>query len=139
MFGWARATVVLASSTNRRTNSSSHARSSRICFTTSRFSKPPAPRNVASTTRAIPPRASSRSRTYLPKIWGYIGPAMGQRHRSKRGALAVALVLAAAGVSCHKDADLTTRVVTLHVPPGCTSGGQALDGSGYATFLGLGD
>src|SRR5258708_35996800 len=54
-------------------NSSSNDSSSRICFTTSFFSNPPAPRNVASSTRAIPPRASSRSRTYLPKTWGYIG------------------------------------------------------------------
>src|SRR5580658_3877547 len=136
MFGWARVTVVFASSTKRATNSSSHARSSRICLTTSFFSKPPAPRSVASTTRAIPPRASSRSRTYLPKTWGYIGPAMGRVHRSKRTQLSFAVAMA--GVACH-NADIVTRVVTMHVPPGCPSGGQALDGSGYVTLEGLGD
>ena len=42
----------------------SNASSSRICLTTSFFSKPPAPRSVARKTRAIPPRESSaRGRT----------------------------------------------------------------------------
>src|SRR5580658_3142930 len=137
MFGWARATVVFASSTNLRTNSSSHASSSRICFTTSFFSNPPAPRNVASVTRAIPPRASSRSRTYLPKTWGYILAQMRLVHHSK---CALSLVIALTTVDgCHAGGSVSERVVTTHVSPSCPSGGQALDGEGYAKFYGSGD
>src|SRR5580704_4649120 len=150
MFGCARLTVVFASRTNRRTNSSSEASSSRICFTTSFFSKPPAPRRVARTTRAIPPRASSRSSTYLPNTWGYIrsvagGPAL---HRSKcgralaaRGPVAAALgaAVAAAGVgvampACDRAPHVTSRTVTMHVPPAC-----AVDGGAYAEYFALGD
>ncbi len=138
MFGWARATVVLASSTKRRTKSSSQASSSRICFTTSFFSNPPAPRSVARTTRAIPPRASSRSSTYLPKTWGYIQSVVrsrSQRHRSIHGAFpALAALVVAAGAACSKDAVVTTRQVVANVPAGC-----AVDGKGYATYFALGD
>src|SRR5262249_22741186 len=134
MLGWARATVVLASSTNRRTNSSSDASSSRTCLTTSFFSKPPAPRSVARTTRAMPPRASSRSSTYLPNTWGYIrrvgsSPAS---HRSKW-----ALVLGAAaslGAGCGNRERVTLRTVTMHVLQAC-----AADGDAYAEFFALGD
>src|SRR5450432_1583203 len=73
MLGWESSTVVFASSTKRRTKASSVASSARICLTTSFFSKPPAPRNVAKKTRAMPPIAMGRSRTYLPKIWGNKG------------------------------------------------------------------
>src|SRR5580698_811981 len=132
MFGCARATVVLASSTKRRTKSSSQASSSRICLTTSFFSKPPAPRNVASTTRAIPPRASSRSSTYLPKTWGYIRVLVRPPHRSKHAAaLVVGVVLAAA---CHPSPQVTTRTVTMYVPQAC-----AADGGAYGDYFALGD
>jgi hypothetical protein len=61
---------------------------------------------------------------------------MGRVHRSKRTQLSFAVAMA--GVACH-NADIVTRVVTMHVPPGCPSGGQVLDGSGYVTLEGLGD
>src|SRR5689334_12445073 len=89
MFGWLSSTVVFASATNLRTKASSEASSARICLTTSRFSKPPAPRRVARYTIAIPPDASSRSSTYLPKSWGNT-PRM---HRSL-------LLAAALGCAC---------------------------------------
>src|SRR5579884_2537607 len=136
MFGCASATVVLASSTKRRTNSSSYASSSRICLTTSLFSNPPAPRSVASTTLAMPPRASSRSSTYLPNTWGYIRCSMGSSHRSKR---AVALVFALGGAACRRDADVTVRTVTLHAPAACAAGTPPLDGGAYGVFRPLGD
>ena len=64
MFGWLSSTVVFASSTKRCTKPRPSASSARICFTTSRFSKPPAPRKVARYTRAMPPaRARARGRT----------------------------------------------------------------------------
>src|SRR5882757_7664072 len=71
MFGCDSSTVVLASATNLPTNASSVASSALICLTTSFFSKPPAPRSVDRNTRAMPPTAIGRSRTYLPKICGY--------------------------------------------------------------------
>src|SRR5262249_19524356 len=73
MFGCDSSTVVFASATNLRTKASSVASSARICLTTSFFSKPPAPRRVAKNTRAMPPTARGRSRTYFPKIWGNNG------------------------------------------------------------------
>src|SRR6478752_6651563 len=72
MFGWLSSTAVFASPMKRFTKASSTASSGRICFTTRRFSKPTAPRNVARNTRAMPPAAISRSSTYLPKICGNI-------------------------------------------------------------------
>jgi hypothetical protein len=41
--------------------------------------------------------------------------------------------------ACHGGGSVTKRVVTMHVPPGCVSAGQALDGEGYAKFYGYGD
>jgi len=41
--------------------------------------------------------------------------------------------------ACHGGGTVTTRVVTTHVPLGCVSAGQALDGEGYAKFYGSGD
>ncbi len=58
-------------------------------------------------------------------------------HRSKC-ACGLALGFAATG-ACHGQAAITTRVVTTHVSPGCVSGGQTLDGNGYAKFYGSGD
>src|SRR5580692_222450 len=154
MLGWASATVVLASSTKRFTNSSSQASSSRICLTTRRFSKPPAPRSVARTTRAMPPRASSRSSTYLPKTWGYIRVSVGPRalerwveravplgRRARRGnpqgskyRLVLTALAMAVFLSCSRAAWLTTRTVTAYVPQAC-----AADGGAYAEYFAYGD
>src|SRR5262249_8870625 len=125
MFGWLSATVVFASSTKRLMNSS-YASSSRICFTTSFFSKPPAPRSVARLTRAMPPRASSRSSTYLPKTWGYI---RGVRVHRSTSVLAIAVLLA-----CKKDATVEDRAITAHAPGACAMGPNA-----YVLYYGLGD
>jgi hypothetical protein len=58
-------------------------------------------------------------------------------HRSKCPfGLGVALALMG---GCHGGSAVTARVVTSHVPPACTSAGQALDGKGYAKFYGSGD
>src|SRR5580658_2189331 len=136
MFGWLRATVVLASSTKRCTNSWSTASSSRICFTTSLFSKPPAPRSVASRTRAIPPVASSFSRTYLPKICGYIRRAMRAfvsrfLHRSK-GILVLGIV--AAPNACQGSGE--SRSVTVYVP---STLGPIPSGVASASYQAFGD
>jgi hypothetical protein len=58
-------------------------------------------------------------------------------HRSKY-ALGLALGFATT-CACHGGGTVTTRVVTTHVPLGCVSAGQALDGEGYAKFYGSGD
>jgi hypothetical protein len=58
-------------------------------------------------------------------------------HHSK---CALGLVIGLAMLcACHGGGSVTKRVVTMHVPPGCVSAGQALDGEGYAKFYGYGD
>jgi hypothetical protein len=62
---------------------------------------------------------------------------MGLLHHSK---CALGLVFGLATVEgCHGGESGTARVLTTHVSPGCPSGGQALDGEGYAKFYGSGD
>jgi hypothetical protein len=62
---------------------------------------------------------------------------MRRAHYSK---CAFGLVIGLAGLcACSGGGEVTERVVTMHVPPGCVSGGQALDGEGYAKFYGSGD
>ncbi len=41
--------------------------------------------------------------------------------------------------ACHGGGAVTKRLVTMHVPTGCASAGQALDGEGYAKFYAFGD
>jgi hypothetical protein len=55
---------------------------------------------------------------------------VGRFHRSKR----LGLLALAASAACGKDAKVTTRTVTAHVPKAC-----APDGSAYAVFRELGD
>jgi hypothetical protein len=58
-------------------------------------------------------------------------------HHSKCAlGLGIALALSSA---CHGGGTVTKRAVTMHVPSGCLSAGQVLDGGGYAKFYGSGD
>jgi hypothetical protein len=61
-------------------------------------------------------------------------------HHSKCGKCALRLVICLTALDgCHGGGSVTARVVTTHVFPSCPSGGQALDGEGYAKFYGSGD